>query len=68
MFNLFHHKQEPSIHCALRDGAALPDFLRNRAWRYDGKVETVDGTLQQLDARAAEAVIDTTGYYIFTRD
>ena len=67
MFNLFRQKGEPTILCALRDGAALPGFLHEGGWQFEGKVEAVDGVLHELDAQAAEAVIDTTGYYIFTR-
>lgn len=68
MFNLFQQKADPSIICALRDGAALPHFLRHRGWKFDSKVEAIEGALDDFDAIAAEAVIDQAGFYIFTRD
>ena len=68
MFNLFQQKADPSIICALRDGAALPHFLRHRGWKFDSKVEAIKGALNDFDANAAEAVIDQTGFYIFTRN
>lgn len=67
MFNLFRQKMESTIVCALRDGARMPSFLRDQAWEFDSKVEEIEGALGELDAAAAEAVIDTTGYYVFTR-
>ena len=67
MFNLFQQKADPSIICALRDGAALPHFLHHRGWKFDGKVEAIKSASNDFDANAAEAVIDRTGFYIFTR-
>lgn len=67
MFNLFHKTDEPTIVCALRDGSALPGFLRSPAWEFEGRASRLDSTTAALDARAEAAMFRQAGFYIFTR-
>ena len=68
MFNLFRATCEPTIFCAIRDGGALPGFLRAPAWEYEGRATEPYGTTADLDKKAEAALFRQMGFYIFARD
>ncbi|WP_062017746.1 hypothetical protein [Aureimonas sp. AU4] len=67
MYNLFQHREDPSIVCALPDGGRLPPFLRDRAWRFGGKVDDIRAEQLSFDVSTVDAVLRQNGFYIYTR-
>ncbi len=67
MFNIFQNTGEPTIRCALPDGGRLPDFLRETAWRFDGKVADIRAEQLSFDVSTVNAVMHQNGFYIYTR-
>lgn len=67
MFNLFHQRHDPTIVCAVRNAGIMPRFLRKDHWEYGGQSDDVRSDVPAFDNAAAAAVIDQTGFYLYTR-
>jgi len=65
MFNLFRRKTDPDIYCAVPQGGALPVFLDNDGWEFDGKVQDGSPSLAGFDLTVARTTSRSTGYYLF---
>lgn len=66
MFNVFHQRKDPSIVCVIPDAGIMPSFLRDTGWRYAGRMDRVNGALADFDNASANAVIERTGFYVYT--
>lgn len=66
MFNVFHQRKDPSIVVVIPSVGVMPSFLRDSGWSYGGRAERVNGKLADFDTAAANAVIERTGFYVYT--
>jgi hypothetical protein len=66
MYNLFRKAGETPVHCAVPDGGALPGFLRGTDWSFEGKVADIRDRLLDADKPLFEAVVERTGYFVFS--
>ncbi|GGE15832.1 hypothetical protein GCM10011390_38640 [Aureimonas endophytica] len=66
MYNIFHQRKDPSIVCVIPDVGVLPTFLRDTGWSYAGRAERVAGAFGDFDNASAHAVIERTGFYVYT--
>jgi len=62
-FNLFQHKDEPGLYCAVPEDRPVPAFLTGDEWGY---ADTMDAkALSGFDATVASASAKASGFYLF---
>ena len=63
-YNVFRHKFDPELCCAVPEDRPVPRFLNGR-WEYAGASHSRVATLQGFDSAAAEWGVHLTGFHLF---
>ena len=64
-YNLFRHKGQENLVCAVPEERRVPAFLNGQIWVYSGRIRGQGETPLGFDARAAAAGVRFNGFYLF---
>jgi hypothetical protein len=64
-YNLFRHRGEHDLFCAVPEDFAVPAFLSDEAWEFTGKVDEPDTAPADLDLKTATTAVRLNGCYFF---
>jgi hypothetical protein len=62
-YNMFRHKDEADLYCAVPQDQPVPAFLTEDKWDYAHSLDI--RTLSGFDAAAASASAKANGFYLF---
>lgn len=62
-YNLFRHKDEADLYCAVPEDRPVPVFLTEEKWEYSRSLDV--RTLSGFDSTAASTSAKTNGFYLF---
>lgn len=65
MYNLFRHRLESELYCAVPEDRAVPGFLTGEGWVYGGTVTGEEAALLGFKEAAARHGAGTIGFYLF---
>lgn len=63
LYNMFRHKDESGLYCAVPQDRPVPSFLTDDKWDYARSAEI--GTLSGFDAAADRMATTENGFYLF---
>ena len=64
-YNLFRHRDERHLACAVPENWAVPGFIAERNWAYDRKFTEATASPTGFNAAAATKSVQFTGFYLF---
>jgi hypothetical protein len=64
-YNLFRHRGEHDLFCAVPEDFAVPAFLSDEAWEFTGKVDEPDSAPTDFDLKTARTAVRFNGCYFF---
>ena len=64
-YNLFRHRGEPQLVCAVSEDCAVPGFIAPKAWGFDRKLTEPVAAPMGFDAKAAADGVRFNGFYLF---
>ncbi len=64
-YNLFRHKGDPELCCAVSQDRAVPLFISDESWRFDQTVAQADRAPRGFREHAARHAFLLNGYYLF---
>ena len=64
-YNLFRHREKQDLVCAVPEDCAVPGFIAEETWIFDGKVTEMTAAPMGFNASAAAASIRFNGFYLF---
>ena len=64
-YNLFRHRRKQDLVCAAPEDCAVPGFIAEETWIFDGKVTEMTAAPMGFHASAAAASIRFNGFYLF---
>jgi hypothetical protein len=64
-YNLFRHKAECGVYCAVPEDRAVPAFLSASAWEFTGKVDNAGALPSGFDEKVASAGVRFNGFYVY---
>lgn len=66
MFQIFHHRHDSYIVCALGPAGVMPQFLHDDAWEYGGAATTLRWLRPGFEPRVS-ALIAHIGFAVYLR-
>ena len=64
-YNLFRHRGEHDLFCAVPEDFAVPAFLSDEAWEFTGKVDEPETAPADFDLKTATTAVRFNGCYFF---
>lgn len=64
-YNLFRHKAEGDVYCAVPEDRAVPAFLNASVWEFTGKVDYAGALPSGFDAKVASTGVRFNGFYVY---
>ncbi len=64
-YNLFRHRDQQHVVCAVPQDGEVPRFLRERTWDFEGKLTEAAPAPVGFDPRAAHHGARLNGFYLF---
>jgi len=64
-YNLFHHKDERHLICAVPTARTVPDFIAGTAWEFNRTLPEAGPAPIGFDAAAAPHAVRFNGFYLF---
>jgi hypothetical protein len=64
-YNLFRHRDERHLFCAVPTDCAVPDFIAGKAWEFDRTAMEAGAAPIGFDAQAALHGVRFNGFYLF---
>jgi len=64
-YNLFYHRDERHLVCAVPMDCAVPDFIAGKAWEFDRTAMEAGAAPIGFDAQAALHGVRFNGFYLF---
>ncbi|MEH3146797.1 MAG: hypothetical protein PGN34_15940 [Methylobacterium frigidaeris] len=64
-YNLFYRKGLDGLVCAVPEDYAVPAFLTEDHWAFDGRVDGRTGQPSGFDRSAAATAVRFNGFYLF---
>ena len=64
-YNLFRHKAECNVYCAVPEDRVVPAFLSASVWEFTGKVDGAGALPSGFDCRAASTGVRFNGFYVY---
>jgi hypothetical protein len=65
VYNVFHRKQKPALHCAVVQGRPVPSFVTNELWSFGSTIRDSEAVPAGFRPEIARAAMKLTGYYLF---
>jgi len=64
-YNLFRHRSEAELYCAVPDGWPVPTFIQSEQWIPGGKLDETTPAPIGFDPEAARIGARLNGFYLF---
>ena len=64
-YNLFRRKGRAAFYCAVPEDLAVPSFVTDPKWAFDGKIEVGCATPAGFNVAAAETGARFNGFYLY---
>jgi len=64
-YNLFRHRDNQDLVCAVPEDHAVPGFIAGRAWGFDRKLTEPATAPMGFNTRAATNGVRLNGFYLF---
>ena len=64
-YNLFRHRDRQDLVCAVPEDCAVPGFIAEATWDFDGKVTDLAAAPRGFDVSAATTGVRFNGFYLF---